>query len=193
MAKFLLLIIVISTTGCATDKSLTSIMTHGEPFKIKRIIVLPFANNSNEKQLGLLATRICDNVCNNFGYQIANLADLRICLQRNNLFISQLTEQSSAEVFKEISEVLQVNSMIKGKILELNYVKRQGETLPEITLQLELLNASDGTTLVRSFIDSRGEDYRTVLRFGVVRTATQLLELMISNTIEDWQHKGVML
>jgi len=168
-------------------------MTHGEPFAIKRIIVLPFANNSNEQQLGILATRICENVCNNRGYQLSNLGDLRIYLQRKHLFMSQLTEQSKTEVFKELSEELQVNTMIKGKILGIKHTKAQGEPLPEITLQLELLDASDGTALVRSFIDSRGEDYRTVLRFGVVRTTTQLLELMINNTIEEWQHKGVIL
>lgn len=190
--QFLLCILACCGTGCA-DKTLTSVMAHGEPFTIERVIVLPFVNNSHEQHLGFLATRIGENVCNNLGYQLANVADLRLYLQRKHLFMSQLTEQSTDNVFKEISEELQVNSMIKGKILEVNYIKTQGESLPQITLQLELLNASNGTALVRSFIDSRGEDYRTVLRFGVVRTTTQLLELMIHNTIENWQHKGVIL
>lgn len=192
IARFILFGFVFCNFGCV-DKTLTSVMSHGEPFVIERVLVLPIANTSNDQQLGILATRICENVCNNLGYQLGNLADLRIYLQRQHLFMSQLTEQSKSDVFKDISDELHINCMIKGKILEINYVKSQGESLPEITMQLELLNSSDGTALVRSFINSRGEDYRTVLRFGVVRTPTQLFELMIHNTIKDWQHKGVIL
>jgi len=193
IAKITVLALLLCNASCAPEKTLTSMMIHGDSFKIERLVVLPFSNKSKEKQLDVVATRICVNVCKRRGYQLSNVADLRIFLQRKQLFISQLTEQSTAEVFKEISKELRINAMIKGKILALNYIKVQGEALPEITLQLDLLNAQDGTTIVRSFVDSSGEDYRTVLRFGVVRTPTQLLEIMINNTIENWQHKGVIL
>jgi len=193
VAKFLsVVMLLLSGVGCA-EKTLTSVMTNSQPFVISRIVVLPFVNESNEKQLGIIATRICENVCNKRGYPISNQADLRLYLQRKHLYMSQLTEQSKAAVFEELSRELRVNAMIKGEIIRVNYTKIQGESLPDITLQLDLINADSGKTLVRSFIDSSGEDYRTILRFGVVRTTTQLLQLMINNTIDDWQHKGVIL
>lgn len=71
------------------------------------------------------------------------------------------------------------------------YENIQGESLPVVTLKLDLLNAVDGRVLASSFQIGRGDDSRTLMRFGVQRTATQVLAHMIDDIINNWHTKGV--
>jgi hypothetical protein len=184
--------VIISISSC-TKKPLTTTIASNSAHKIQQLLVLPFTNNSDERQLGIIATRICQTSCYNRGFNLTNEGDLRIYLQRKKLFISQLTEESSGQIFADLAQEQHVTTLIKGKILSVKYEKIQGESLPVVSLQLELLNASDGKLIASSFLTGHGEDYRTVLRFGVLRTSSQLLQQMIDSIINDWHHKGVFL
>ena len=191
-AVVLIILLLVWVSGCST-KPLTTAISHDYTYTAGRVLVLPFINDSDEKQAGILATRICQSLCYNHGFHVANEGDLRIYLQRKHLFLSQLTEESTPQVFAELARELQVTTLIKGRILALHYEKTQGESLPVISLQLEILDAGNGKLLASSFLTERGEDYRILLRFGVIRTTTQLLEQMIQHIINDWHNKGVLL
>ena len=187
-----IIVLFVCFGGCS-HKPLTTAISRDSAHTIKRVLVLPFMNDSDEQQLDILATRICQSVCHKHGFQVANEGNLRIYLQQKQLFLTQLTEESTTQVFANLARDQQVNTLIKGRIRALHYEKIQGESLPVINLQLQLLNAGDGKLLASSFLSARGEDSRTMLRFGVIRTTTQLLEQMIDTIINDWHHKGVIL
>ncbi len=178
--------------GCAKGPT-TTVVTKKLAAGPVRLLVLPFINNSDEKYLGEIATRVSQEYYFNQGFKLVNQGDLQIYLRRHHLFFSQLTSESSAQIFTGLAHELQVKTLLKGTILSAEYREEQGEYLPLISLQLELLNAADGSLLVSSFLTRSGSDYRTLLRFGVVRTAPQLLERMVTEITAHWKDEGVYL
>jgi hypothetical protein len=178
--------------GCGgNSRPLTTVAARNPPHVIQRVLVLPFANESDENLLGIIATQICQQRFSQQGYQLVNDGDFRVYLQRRQLFVSQLTDVGTLQLFSELARDLQVNTLIRGKVLSAGYENIQGESLPVVTLQLEILNASDGRMLASSFQTGRGDDYRTLMRFGVLRTSPQVLEQMIDTIIDNWHAKGV--
>ena len=186
------ILLLIGTSSCA-GKPLTTVIAQDSAHSIQRLLVLPFGNESDKKQLGIIATRICRNQYSSRGFKGVDTGDLRIYLQRHHLFLSQLTEEGTPQLFAELARELQVSTLIKGKILTADYKSIQGESVPVISLQLELLNAQNGKLLTSSFLTGSGENYRTLLRFGVLRTTTQLLNQMIKEITDNWHKKGVFL
>lgn len=157
----------------------------------QQFMVLPFNNNSDEKQLGALATRICQDIFFNRGFKLVNQGDLQIYLRRHHIFLTQLTKDASPEHLILLARELRVTTLLKGEIVSANYEETQGEPLPVITLNLQLINATNGKLIASSFKTGHGTDYRTLLRFGVLRTMTQLLDRMITEITDNWEDKGV--
>lgn len=189
---FVVLFLLIFCAGC-TKGPTTTVVTKNTLNTPQRILVLPFSNSSDEKYLGEIATQICQEHLFNRGIKLVNRGDLRIYLQRHHLFLSQLTDEASPQVFADLARELQITTLVKGKIITAKYQEIQGERLPVISLQLELLNATNGKLIVSSFLTGHGKDYRTLLRFGVLRTTTQLLNRMISEITDNWANQGVFL
>ena len=186
------ILLVVFCPGC-TKGPTTTIVAKNAINIPQQILVLPFSNTSTEKFLGEIATQICQAHCFNRGIKLVNREDLRIYLQRHHLFLTQLTEEASPQLFADLARELKITALVKGTILSAEYQEVQGEHLPVISLQLELLNASDGKLIISSFLTGYGKDYRTLLRFGVLRTTTQLLNRMISEITDNWANQGVFL
>ena len=186
-------ILTLVTIGGCAKKPLTTIISRNSAPNINRILVIPFTNGSDTKRFETVATQICQSQCYRHGFEIVNEGDLRIFLQRKRLLLSQLVDEGAPQLFAELASELQIDALIKGKILTANHKQVQGESIPVISLQLDLLRANDGKLLANSFLTGSGEDYRTMMRFGVLRTSTQLLNQMIDNIINNWQNEGVFL
>jgi hypothetical protein len=184
------ILLIVFSSGCA-KRPTTTVITKNLINVPQRILVLPFNNSSDEKYLGEIATKICQEYYFSRGFKLVNLGDLRIYLQRHHLFLSQLTEESSVQRFDDLARELQITMLLKGTIISASYQDSQGEALPVISLQLQLLNATNGKLIVSSFLTGYGKDYRTLLRFGVLRTPTQLLNRMIGEITDNWANKGV--
>lgn len=183
-------LLIFFSSGCAKGPT-TTVITKNLINGSQRILVLPFSNTSDEKYLGEIATQICQEYYFNRGFKLANQGDLRIYLQRHHLFLSQLMAEASPQIFADLARELQITTLLKGTIISANYQEAQGEALPVISLQLELLNATNGKLIVSTFLTGQGTDYRTLLRFGVIRTPTQLLHRMIGEITDNWANKGV--
>jgi len=190
--KIALLCFLSLVCGCGRgSRPLTTVVPQDSTHAVQRILVLPFENESDEEQLGVIATRICQQRLFNYGFQLVNEGDLRVYLHRHQLFLSQLKDEGTLQLFSDLARKLQVSTLIKGEILTAVYENIQSESLPVVTLQLDLLNAVDGRVLASSFQIGRGDDSRTLMRFGVQRTATQVLAHMIDDIINNWYTKGV--
>lgn len=184
------LLTFVALSGCA-EKPVTTVIKHQSALNIQRLLILPFVNESDEERFEIAATQICQNQCYQHGFEIVNYGDFRTFLQRKRLLLSQLTEEGTPQLFADLALELQVDALIRGKILAVNYKQVQGESLPEISLQLDLLRATDGKLLANTFLTGYGDNYRTLMRFGVLRTSTQLLSQMIDIIINNWYDKGV--
>lgn len=177
-------------SGCSTAPT-TTVVKQNALRTPQRILILPFGNQSDEENLGEIAVRICQDIYFNRGIELVNRSDLRIYLQRHHLFLSQLTKDATPEFLADLAHELNVTTLVKGEILTADYKEVQGEPLPVISLNLELINAANGKLIASSFLTGYGKNYRTVLRFGVLRTTTQLLEQMILEITDSWDDKGV--
>lgn len=186
------ILLLICISSCAR-KPLTTIIAQDSTHTVQHILVLPFGNESNEKQLGIIATQICQEHYFNRGFKLVSTGDLHIYLLRHHLFLSQIMEEGTPQLFAELAQQLQVDTVIKGKVLTADYKNIQGDFLPVISLQLELLNAHNGKLLASSFLSGNGENYRSLLRFGVLRTAAQLLKQMFNEITDNWYDEGVFL
>lgn len=185
---FLLTIVVIS--GCA-KKPVTTVIKQNSALHIQRLMILPFVTESDEKRFEVAASQICQNQCYQHGFEIVNYGDFRTFLQRKRLLLAQFTKEGTPQLFAELARELQVDALVKGKILAVNYKQVQGESIPEISLQLDLIRATDGKLLANTFLTGYGDNYRTLMRFGVLRTSTQLLSQMIDDILNNWYEKGV--
>jgi len=157
-----------------------------------RITVLPFANDTDEPRLGLIAEKICQTELLQREAQVVNEADVRLFLHKRQVFTSELTQHGSTELYAALAKELKTQGIIRGRILTLDEEKKQGEIVPVITLQLELINAMDGQLIVSSFLRRSGEDYRTILHYGVIRTRSELIRQILAEIFNDWIARGVV-
>lgn len=171
---------------------LTTTVSSDNHVKIQHIAVLPFVGVDNAPFLDVMATRVCQTILHNYGFNITNEGDIRIYLQRKQLFMSQLTSTGNPTMYAELANEHHIDAIVIGKIITVEYEKFQGDTLPVICLELKLLEAKTGKLLASSFLKRHGEEYRTVLRFGVVRTSTELIQIITTEIIEDWHSKGAL-
>lgn len=181
-----------SLIGCTPAPTTTAIQAQHHEHELCRISVLPFANDSDKPRLGQIAKKICQAELLHRNAPVVNEADIRVFLQKRRIFASELTNYGGRELFVAMAQELQTQGIIKGRILAIEQEKTQGEILPVITLQLELLNASDGKLVVSSFLRRSGEDYRTIMHYGAVRTQTELLQRIIAEIFNDWTSRGVL-
>lgn len=191
--KFILITLLLALSSCTTAPTTTAISQqrqHSEEFC--RVTVLPFGNDTNEPRLGIIAKKVCQSELLQRGAHVVNEADVRVFLQKRRTFSSQLTDHGSNELYRALAKELKTQGIIKGRILSIGEQKKQGETLPVFTLQLELLNAASGQLIASSFLHRSGEDYRTIMHYGAVRTQSELIKNIIAEIINDWISRGVM-
>lgn len=121
--------------------------------------------------------------------QISNPTDMKNILRRREIFPSTIYA-APPEVLKEIAAELDLDGYIRVKILE--YERRQagrsGE-IPHISLQLELLEV-DGSIVSQLFHSRSGDEYRSIMHYGVIRTFTGLLSRMMEEIIQRWNEQG---
>lgn len=173
-------------------KPLTTTVSSGNQVAIKHIAVLPFSGVDKQPLLEVMATRVGQTILHNYGFNITNEGDIRIYLQRKQLFMSQLTTTGDPTMYAELAKEHHIDALVIGKIIMVEYEKIQGDTLPVVCLELRLLEAKTGRLLASSFLKRHGEEYRTALRFGVVRTSTELIQIILTEIIEDWHTKGAL-
>lgn len=189
--RWILSLFIVLTIGCTPAPLTTTIPSHDNT-TINTIAVLPFGSTEKQPQLGIMATRVCQTILHNQDFDITNEGDIRLYLQRKQLFMSDIVTKGNKETYADLAEEHQVDALIIGTIRSVDYTKNQNETLPVISMELKLLEARTGRLLAHSFLKRDGEQYRTVLRFGLIRSNIDLIQHIISEIIEDWQTKGAL-
>ncbi|MBW2186390.1 MAG: hypothetical protein JRG71_08340 [Deltaproteobacteria bacterium] len=189
--KLTTFVVILFQCSCSIAPLTTTVPLENH-VKIQHIAVLPFTRIDNAPLLDVMATRVCQTILHNYGFNITNEGDIRIYLQRKQLFMSQLTSTGDPTMYAELAKEHHIDALIIGKIITVEYEKIQGDTLPVVCLELKLLEAKTGQLLASSFLKRHGEEYRTLLRFGVVRTSTELIQIITTEIIEDWHSKGAL-
>lgn len=173
-------------------KPLTTTVSPTHNVSIQSIAVLPFMGIEDQPLLDVMATRVGQATLHNYGFNTINEGDIRLYLQRKELFMSQFISMADTVMYEDFANEHHIDALIIGKIITVEYEKIQGDTLPVIGLELKLFEAKTGKLIASSFLKRHGEQYRTALRFGVVRTSTELLQIILTEIIEDWHTKGAL-
>jgi hypothetical protein len=123
------------------------------------------------------------------GVQISNPTDMKNILRRREIFPSSIYA-ASPHVLEDIAAELDVDGYLRVKILayEQRSVGRSGK-VPHIALQLELLQ-TDGSLVSQLFHARSGDEYRSLMHYGVIRTYTGLLARMMEEIIHEWDNEG---
>lgn len=176
-------------SGCAPH--LDSVYTVPKPqMRLCRVALLPLLNETEETSAMALCYRtMLTELIAAPGVQISNPTDMKNILRRREIFPSSIYA-ASAHVLEDIADELDVDGYLRVKILayEQRNVGRSGK-VPHIALQLELLQ-SDGSLVSQLFHARSGDEYRSLMHYGVIRTYTGLLSRMMEEIIQQWKEQG---
>ena len=156
-----------------------------------RIAVLPFLNESREKDAGDLMYRVFLNELTAAGIsEVVSEGDVR---QFMTLFrqMPQEIHATSTPLMAQMAEQLGADALVRGRIVQYGTESvGQDARIPFVALQVEMVSVMDGARLFSTFHRRSGNDYRKALHFGLVRTKTGLFVRVASEVIDDWRSKG---
>jgi hypothetical protein len=176
-------------TGCAPQPD--SVYTVPKPqARLCRVALLPLLNESEDSTATALCYRtMLTELIAAPEVQISNPTDMQNILRRREIFPSSIYA-APPHVLQDIAAELDVDGYLRVKILayEQRNVGRSGE-VPHIALQLELLQ-TDGSLVSQLFHARSGDEYRSLMHYGVIRTYTGLLARMMKEIIQQWDQQG---
>lgn len=176
-------------TGCAPGPD--SVYTVPKPqTRLCRVALLPLLNESEDTSATSLCYRtMLTGLIAAPEVQISNPTDMKNILRRREIFPSTIYA-APPHVLKDIGAELSVDGYLRVKILayEQRNVGRSGK-VPHIALQLELLQM-DGSLVSQLFHARSGDEYRSLMHYGVIRTYTGLLSRMMEEIIQRWDEQG---
>lgn len=160
--------------------------------KVCRIAVLPFTNEINSTKGGVSVYRIfTSELAEKDNFELVQEGDIRHVYRQIKLVPFQ--SKPNIEQLQVIGNYLNTKYLIEGKILDMEVSSQNsgsGNLLPFLTMELRLIDASNGKTIWTTYHRKSGEDYRTVMHFGMVNTTTQLASLMSQEILERWTSEG---
>lgn len=153
-----------------------------------RIAVLPFLNESQYKQGDTILQKVFIAELIKAGdYSIAQEGDVLKLYQQIKIFSGHSPDY---EQFRIISDRLNVQLLITGRIIEMNENLINLNVNPEIALTVQIFDAKTGTILWTTYHRKNGEQYRTLLHFGKINSITTLAQVMTQEMIEKWISEG---
>jgi hypothetical protein len=90
-----------------------------------------------------------------------------------------------------LSDRLNVDLLISGKIVELTEDRSSRETPPMLALSLTLIDGTSGKILWTTYHKREGGYYRKVMHFGLINSLTALTQKMSQEIIDSWFRKGL--
>ena len=153
-----------------------------------RVAILPFINDTDFKQGSVIIRRIFATEMQRAGFIVAQEGDVSTILRQLKIIPSQ---ELSLDEIRVLAGRLNVEALITGKIFELREDVRQDRTEPVIALNIQFIGADTGRMLWTTYHSRTGEDYRTVLHFGLVNTLFRLGKVMSAEIIKRWFDEGL--
>lgn len=190
--QFFLYVFLLAFCGSCTLKvgPETLVAAKAKKHEICRVAVLPFVNETRKPEGSMLAYRIFLNELIASGlYEVEGEGEVRLFLARNKLLPRDLLD---ASLYADFARQLQVDAVIKGKVTEMDMKEiRGGGAVPYLALQVEMVEARTGRTVLNTYHRRRGDHYRTAMHFGMVRTISGLVARASQEIFDDWRRKGI--
>jgi len=152
--KIILIVAAISfsliiLTGCAKfhHPTYSGYVGSSDFNKYRKIAILPFADAPNKPQSGLIVQGLACNVFSQFGFHVAERAQLSALLSEQKLSSSGLTEEIIT-----VGRLLGVNAMVVGEVAQYDTIMMSGAL--EGTLPIKSLTGQGAQVFTDSFTKS---------------------------------------
>lgn len=154
-----------------------------------RLAVLPFTSEAGENSAAVQAYRIFSGELIATGtYQLEPEGEVHFFLNRKRLRLGELL---GSQLYAELARQLEVDAVVRGRVITLEDKKGPNGSVPRCALQIDLLSAGNGTLLASSYHSRSGDEFQKVLHFGTIRTTSELLAQVSREIITTWQEKGL--
>ncbi len=152
------------------------------------IAVLPLVNDSEYQQGGVIVYRIFVSELHKVkGLTISQEGDVRKLYRQMRIGPK---DTPSLDDLKILADRLRVQGFVQGKVVKMREDKGRLETRPILALNLRMVNAATGRTMMTIYNSRRGQDYRSIMHFGVVNTITELARVVSDEIIRQWFPAG---
>ena len=187
-AGILLLLLVCS--GCSLHRGAqVQLSALASRQSVCRLAVLPFASDTGENSAAVQAYRIFSGELIAAGtYQLVPEGEVHLFLNRNRLRLGELL---GSQLYSELARQLEVDAVVRGRVITLEDEKGPNGSVPRCALQIDLLSADNGELLASSYHSRSGDEFQKVLHFGTIRTTSELLAQVSREIITAWQEKGL--
>lgn len=183
---------ILLTAGCASRDKPVVLKMAELPFEgsICRIAVLPLTNQTNYKMGETLFSRVfVSELIDRGNYLVAQEGDVRGVLNQMRVLPGK---SLSSEQVRALGDRLNVQIVISGAVLEMRD-KTEGSSRnldPALAVVMRIMEASSGRTLWVTYNRAEGEDYRTVMHFGMISSVAALAKEVAAEIMEAWHKKG---
>ncbi|MDY0211684.1 MAG: hypothetical protein RBR06_01610 [Desulfuromonadaceae bacterium] len=188
--RIVVLLLLCSVGGCTRGGEYVYTAAPQMQIRLCHVALLPLLNETENSTAATLSYRtMTTELMAVPQVRICNPAEVKNALRRHQIFPSEIYSAPSS-VFRAMAEELQVEGYIRGKVITFTQEYADSTTkVPHITLQLELLKA-DGSLISQMFYTRRGDDYRSLMHYGVVYSYTELAARMTREIIAKWVEQG---
>ena len=185
-----LLILCIAFVGAScSQKQLNIVQLAPMPEEICRVAVMPFVNNTGYQDGAVLFYRVFVSELSGFeDLELVPEGDIRMAFRQVRILPG--LQQPDYDQSRIIGDYLGADILLNGIILQMNETSSSGETIPFITVKLNILDAKSGKTIWSIYHIADGEQYRKVMHFGVITTITQLAKQISKEILAKWASKG---
>lgn len=188
--RLLALVMLLVLAGCASSTPYLQMGSGADSLSACSMAVLPLVNKSEYPQGGELVGRLlASRLVQDGPGRLALAGDVQTIY--GQLHIRPGTTPSP-EQLRIIADRLGVDALVGGEVLEMAEKSSQGQVHSQLTLQLRLYRGVDGSQAFATYHRRQGDEYRTLMHFGVVNSISALSERVIEEVIELWMAKELI-
>lgn len=154
-----------------------------------RIAVLPFLNDSEFPQGGLLVQKVfAAQLLSSGEHLLTPEGDIVKAYQQLHLLPGAAP---TLEQLRIIADRVNAPLLLTGIVLEMREGRSEHQTVnPQLILEVELRDPVNGEILWTTFHRRKGTDYKKTMHFGTLHTVTGLCRQMAEEIINLWYEKG---
>ncbi|OMH40306.1 hypothetical protein [Desulfurobacterium indicum] len=152
-----------------------------------KVAILPFKNEVKDENAGEKVSLILNSAFVSNGIDVVLPQDVKNLMVGRHFFPYQSIPQSFLDFLKNN---LNVGLVITGKVMTYRPYGG-GSRYPEIRIWIEGISTKTGRRVFSAYIVHRGDDFRKVLEFGVVKSMTKLIFVSSDELMKKLQEAGI--
>jgi len=155
-----------------------------------RVAVLPFVNESDYPQAGIIAYKVFLSEFTDWTYTwVAPEGEVHKLYQQFRIYPNKFP---TLEQMKILASRLNAQLLIVGNIIDMD--ERPGRSYgvnPIIDMRIQIIDGRTAQTLWTTYNRRQGIDYKTAMHFGQINSVAGLCQTMSKEIITLWLEKGL--